>query len=80
MKHVYLIRSLRRPHHLYVGISSDVDARVADHNAGRSPHTRKYIPWELVAAVRFENDSKAAAFEQYLKSGSGRAFAKRHFW
>jgi hypothetical protein len=38
------------------------------------------MPWELVVAVRFEDARRAAAFEQYLKSGSGRAFAKRHFW
>ena len=80
MKHVYLIRSVRTPTHIYVGITSDVNARLAEHNAGRSPHTSKQIPWQLVVAVCFEDDSKAAAFEGYLKSGSGRAFAKRHFW
>jgi hypothetical protein len=31
-------------------------------------------------AIKFEDDQKALAFEKYLKSGSGRAFANRHFW
>jgi hypothetical protein len=34
----------------------------------------------MVVAIRFENNRKAQAFEKYLKSGSGHAFAKRHFW
>ncbi len=80
MKQVYLLRSLRCPSQSYVGVASDVDHRLSDHNAGHSRHTAKYAPWELVVAVRFGDDGKAAAFEQYLKSGSGRAFAKRHFW
>ena len=80
MKHVYLIRSRRYPSQSYVGVASDVDRRPSDHNAGYSRHTAKYTPWGLVVAVRFEDDERAAAFEQYLKSGSGRSFAKRHFW
>jgi len=36
-------------------------------------------PWQLVAAIEFANEQSALAFEKYLKSGSGRAFAKRHF-
>jgi hypothetical protein len=30
-------------------------------------------------SLEFPNESAAARFEKYLKSGSGRAFAKRHF-
>jgi len=29
--------------------------------------------------MEFADGSTAARFERYLKSGSGRAFAKRHF-
>jgi hypothetical protein len=32
-----------------------------------------------VVSLEFRNESQAALFEKYLKSGSGRAFAKRHF-
>jgi len=28
----------------------------------------------------FETEEKARAFEKYLKSGSGAAFAKKRFW
>lgn len=47
------------------------------HNTGGSPHTAKYKPWELVSSISFESKSKAIEFEQYLKSGSGRAFIKK---
>jgi predicted GIY-YIG superfamily endonuclease len=80
MRNVYLIRSTAHPERTYVGITDDIKRRLRDHNSGDSPHTSKYRPWKLVAAVAFTDDDRAAAFEQYLKSGSGRAFAAKHFW
>ena len=64
----------------YVGITKNLKNRLSEHNAGKSPHTSKYAPWELVVAVCFADQQKAEAFEQYLKHGSGHAFANRHFW
>jgi hypothetical protein len=40
---------------------------------------RSYAPWELVVSVSFPDNRQALAFERHLKSGSGRAFARRHF-
>jgi len=80
MKYVYLLQSIRHPKQRYMGLTSDVDARLAAHNDGQSPHTSRYRPWKLCVAVAFGDDEKAAAFEGYLKTGSGWAFAKRHFW
>jgi hypothetical protein len=37
------------------------------------------MSWELVTTIEFTTEASAVAFEKYLKSGSGRAFAKRHF-
>ena len=67
------------PTRSYVGLAVDVQARLAVHNSGGSSYTTALRPWELVAAVEFTRESSALAFEKYLKSGSGRAFAKRHF-
>ncbi|UCH36632.1 MAG: GIY-YIG nuclease family protein [Armatimonadota bacterium] len=80
MKRVYLLESVRYPRQRYVGLASDPEERLKEHNAGKSPHTSRYVPWRIVAAVRFEKAGRAVAFERYLKSGPGRAFAKRHFW
>jgi len=80
MKYVYLLRSVSHPEKHYVGLASALKGRLEDHNSGKSKHTSKYRPWKLVVAVRFQDDDRAAEFEKYLKSGSGRAFANRHFW
>jgi hypothetical protein len=42
-------------------------------------HTSKFKPWTIETAVAFRDQAKAVAFEHYLKSGSGREFARRHF-
>ena len=78
--YVYLLRSRSHPEQRYVGLTGDLKKRIADHNVGRSPHTRKHAPWELVVAVHFADRRKAEQFELYLKQGSGHAFANRHFW
>ncbi len=80
MKYVYLIESLTKPEKRYIGITSDLNARFREHNAGKSPFTAKFKPWKIVVATRFVDGRKADMFEKYLKSGSGHAFAKRHFW
>lgn len=76
---VYVLRSVAHPSRYYSGVTSNVTARLAEHNSGRSAYTSTLRPWELVAAVEFSSEGSALAFERYLKSGSGRAFAKRHF-
>lgn len=79
MKFVYILESLAEPGRHYTGITTDVIERLATHNAGRVPHTSKYRPWRLETYLAFSDDSKAHAFEDYLKSGSGRAFARKRF-
>jgi len=76
---VYILQSLSFPDRHYVGLSKKFDERLQVHNAGGSPHTSKFKPWKLISYTWFEDESKAHAFERYLKSGSGRSFAKRHF-
>ena len=80
MEFVYLIQSIPFPKQKYTGITSNVPKRLSDHNSGKSIHTSKFKPWRLVAYIAFTNEKKAGEFEKYLKSGSGRAFAKKHFW
>ena len=73
---VYLIQSATFSDQHYVGLTSSLATRVAAHNAGESPHTSKYRPWRLLVALEFDSEARAAGFERYLKSGSGRAFMK----
>jgi putative endonuclease len=76
---VYILRSDRSPQRHYTGITSCLETRLAWHNAGQNAYTADDRPWSVVAAIELRTEQAARAFERYLKSGSGRAFAKRHF-
>ena len=65
MHYVYLLQSETFPSQRYVGLTSDLRRRLAEHNAGKSPHTSKYVPWRLVTYVAFSNEQKAEVFERY---------------
>ncbi len=80
MRYVYLLQSEAFEGQRYVGMTSDLRKRLAEHNAGRSPHTSKYAPWRLVTYIAFSDEQKAETFERYLKSGSGHAFAGKRLW
>jgi len=51
-----------------------------EHKAGKSVHTQRYKPWNLVCFLGFAGEKAAIQFEKYLKSGSGRSFANRRLW
>jgi predicted GIY-YIG superfamily endonuclease len=76
---VYIIRSDSDRFRHYVGLTNDVQGRLEWHNRGPSGHTLSNRPWSLVVAMEFATERAAVRFEKYLKSGSGRAFTKRHF-
>jgi putative endonuclease len=80
MYYVYLLRSCREAGETYIGFTSDLAARFERHNSGGSIHTAQSRPWSLECYVAFPSEKKAIAFERYLKSGSGRAFAAKRFW
>ena len=76
--YVYVLVSEADTHSHYTGLTDDLVERLRKHNAGEVPHTAKQRPWRLQTAVAFRDRARAAAFERYLKSGSGREFARRH--
>ena len=80
MHYVYLIESVSDPTERYIGVTGDLKARLAEHNAGKSTHTSKHLPWRLVTYIAFSDRTQAEAFERYLKSGSGHAFARKRLW
>ena len=77
MWYVYILRSLSHPAQDYTGATEDLKARISDHGAGKSRHTSKFTPWRLAWYCAFPDQHQALAFETYLKSRSGRAFAKK---
>jgi predicted GIY-YIG superfamily endonuclease len=78
MKYVYILKSKNHQDEYYTGITKDVEKRLKYHNSGLSPYSSKFKPWELITYIAFSDSTKAHKFERYIKSGSGRAFAKKH--
>jgi putative endonuclease len=78
MHYAYILKSESHPAQRYIGSTSDLKGRLKLHNSGNSAHTSKFPPWLLDAYFAFSDKQRAAAFERYLKSRSGKAFMKRH--
>lgn len=78
MTFVYVIRSLKDGR-FYVGLTSNVQRRLSEHNAGRTRSTKGYSPWELFFIEEYETLSEARNREVYLKSGVGKEYIK-HKW
>lgn len=76
---VYIIRSLKDPDRQYIGRTADVASRLASHNAGASPRTARQAPWQIVVLMQFVDERRAADFEKFLKSSSGRGFVRQYF-
>ena len=79
MYYVYILRSISHPEQRYVGLTENVERRLQEHNQGKSSHTKKYLPWRVETVIGFTEKNKATTFEKYLKTGSGHAFAYKHF-
>ena len=77
--YVYILVDEATGNHFYIGCTEDLKSRLEKHNKGDVPHTSKYKPWRIKNAIAFTDREKAYAFEAYLKTHCGRAFAKRHF-
>ncbi len=75
--YVYILQSEIDQKRFYTGFTEDLDSRLKSHNSGGCDHTSKYRPWSIKTAMAFNNRQKALDFEKYLKSPSGRAFAKK---
>jgi putative endonuclease len=62
----------------YTGCTDNLKARIERHIKGYVPATKERRPIKLGAYFAFQDKYIAFSFEKYLKSGSGRAFAKKH--
>ncbi len=78
--YVYLIRSVNQPHKSCVGYTENLRLRMTAHNNGSSTHTSQYRPWILITYLGFSDKYRVYHFERYLKSSSGKAFARKRLW
>lgn len=80
MFYVYRIRSVKYPDRSSTGLREDLKQRFSDHNQGRNVSTGPYRTWKLIFYSAFEKKEITLDFERYLKSGSGKAFARKRLW
>ena len=76
---MYYVYNLKCKDGFYVGCTNDLKDRIHRHVNGYVPATKERRPIELINYFAFKDKYKAFEFEKYLKSGSGRAFTKKHF-
>ncbi len=74
---VYILRC--KDGTFYVGKTRNLEDRLKRHNTKQVSYTSSRLPVELIVYTVFDDEWKATVFEKYLKSGSGRAFSKRHY-
>ncbi len=77
--YAYILVSETNENLHFSGVTRDLNARLSQHNRGKCPHTSKHRPWKIQTAIAFRSEAKARRFERYVKTGSGREFARRHF-
>ena len=61
---------------LYVGLTSNVERRVTEHNRGYNRSTKSRGPFTLIYCEECESRGQARDREKFLKSSNGRRFLK----
>jgi putative endonuclease len=73
---VYALRN-KVNEEVYVGITSSLDRRIAEHNAGKNRYTKAFMPWFVFYTEKLPDFASARKREKYLKSASGKRFLKK---
>jgi len=76
MFYVYVLHS-ESDHGLYIGYSTDLRRRIAEHRAGLAFATAFRGPWRLIYYEAYTEEQDALGRERFLKSGGGRRFLKK---
>jgi putative endonuclease len=82
MFYVYILHSLEDPG-LYIGFSTNLKKRIAEHEHGASFATKYRGPWKLIYYEAYVDRHDGEGRERYLKSGSWRRFLRqqlRHYF
>ena len=75
MFYVYVLRS-ESDSGFYIGFSTNLRARLRQHQAGKSFATKSRGPWKLVYYEAYTEREDAEGREKFLKSGAGRGFLR----
>lgn len=76
---MYYVYSLKCKDGYYIGCTDNLKGRIEKHLKGYVVATKDRLPVSLDFYFATEDKYKAFNLEKYFKSGSGRAFIKKHF-
>ena len=76
MWYAYILKS-QIANFIYVGLTNNLDRRLAEHNNGLVQSTKPYRPLEIEAYIAVKTENKARQLEKYFKTGSGKAVLKK---
>ena len=76
MSFLYILESEKSSRY-YIGVTNDVQKRLAQHNAGMSKSTRAWRPWRLVHTERYETLGEARRREAQIKSWKNRNYMEQ---
>jgi len=75
MYYVYALKSLVRKY-IYVGLTDNIQRRIAEHNGEKEKTTRAYAPFKTILMEQYGTRVEARKREKYLKSGAGKEYLK----
>ena len=70
---VYAIKSIGH-NYIYVGLTSDIQARLLRHNSGFEKTTKPFRPFELIYTEQVETRIQAREREKYFKTSTWKRF------
>lgn len=74
--YVYVLKSLSKIDQLYVGYTTDLEARLERHNSGLVQSTKPYLPWEMIFYEAYKSTKDAKRREEYFKTTKGRKWLR----
>jgi putative endonuclease len=75
MHFVYVLRSSKNGR-FYVGMTTNLERRLTEHNDGKTKSTKGFIPWELFFVEKYFTQVEARSREKYLEGGLGKEYIK----
>ena len=78
MHYTYVLKSKVR-NYIYVGMTSDIERGLSEHNDGQNKTTRPYRPFDLLLKESYPTRIEARLREKYLKSGVGKEWIKENY-
>lgn len=73
---VYVLKSLK-DNNLYIGCTSDIGKRLANHNNGKVQSTKNRKPFGLIFKEIYTNKYEAFNKEKYYKTAKGKRELKK---